>query len=86
MPGIFYDYYGAKATSFIGSLLMFTGYFVVWLFTAYEKGSAIALAIFFGIMGLGSSACFIVALTTNLHNFPVHQSGTVVGVLYFFFG
>jgi MFS family permease len=81
-PGIFYDYFGARPTCIIASILVFTGYFLTYLSLQHTIYSTYwLLGIYFVLVGLGASAGYTAALSTNIKNFNRKHRGKIVGIL-----
>eukprot|EP01114_Cavostelium_apophysatum_P010871 TRINITY_DN25013_c0_g1_i1.p1 TRINITY_DN25013_c0_g1~~TRINITY_DN25013_c0_g1_i1.p1 ORF type:complete len:469 (+),score=61.84 TRINITY_DN25013_c0_g1_i1:71-1477(+) len=86
IPGIFFDRFGPRPTAVMSGLLLFGGYFGLYLCVEKTLPSHYLLvSTFTGLVGLGSGACFTSAITPNIHNFPNH-SGKVVGLVASLFG
>jgi MFS family permease len=81
-PGLFYDYFGARLTCLVAATFAFTGYFLTYLslkhtiFTTYWL-----VGIYFTIIGIGASAGYTAALSTNVKNYNRKHRGKIVGVL-----
>ncbi|RHZ31222.1 hypothetical protein DYB37_006116 [Aphanomyces astaci] len=88
LPGIFYDLYGARATTAVAGVLM-----PILFLSAYAQSSTTAsssngppsvalLAITFGLIGLLSQFAGIACITANEGNFGAAHRGKVLGFLF----
>ncbi|XP_052804304.1 uncharacterized protein LOC128234235 [Mya arenaria] len=88
LPGMFYDRFGPRLTSFVGLLVSVSAYLLLWSTTKavrfYSKNSWL-MAIYFLICGFGSVFTYMVALNTNIINFDKKYTGMIVGILNAFF-
>eukprot|EP01121_Diplochlamys_sp_Union-15-3_P014974 TRINITY_DN4858_c0_g1_i4.p1 TRINITY_DN4858_c0_g1~~TRINITY_DN4858_c0_g1_i4.p1 ORF type:complete len:173 (-),score=19.80 TRINITY_DN4858_c0_g1_i4:23-541(-) len=80
--GLLYDKFGHRPVAIGGSLLIFVGYFFLYLIKAQIINVPYWLAgIFAFSLGQGSSMCYFVALNPSIKNFKSEHRGKVVGVL-----
>lgn len=86
IPGFFFDRFGPRPTAILSGILLFSGYFGLYLgLKKIIPSSYLLLSLFSALIGVGSGASFTSAVTPNIHNFPAH-SGKVVGALASMFG
>lgn len=90
LGGLVLDRFGGKIVCLVGAILMFLGYFILYLAAAQIAAQTINFyalwAIFALIAGQGGSFFVILALKYQLQNFPPTDRGVVVGALQAAFG
>lgn len=81
--GFIYDKYGPKISCIIGAICISGSYFTLFLLmnSDIQKISIIPMVILGFIMGQGSALCYTTAITTNLKNFRIKESSSIVGLL-----
>lgn len=87
LPGMFYDRFGPQWSSAVGLVVSVAGYLLIWSATRlahFYHHNVWLMAIYFFLCGIGSAFTYIVALNTNMMNFPEH-TGKIVGLLNAFF-
>ncbi|RHY30557.1 hypothetical protein DYB32_004217 [Aphanomyces invadans] len=87
LPGIFYDLYGARATSAVAGVLMPLLYLSACAqssprLSTSDSPSVVLLAITFGLIGLTSQFAGIACITANEGNFGAAHRGKVLGFLF----
>eukprot|EP01126_Amoeba_proteus_P067107 TRINITY_DN9840_c0_g1_i5.p1 TRINITY_DN9840_c0_g1~~TRINITY_DN9840_c0_g1_i5.p1 ORF type:complete len:504 (+),score=51.42 TRINITY_DN9840_c0_g1_i5:230-1741(+) len=81
------DRYGPQPTAVIGALMVFSGYFLLFVATEYEfTKNSVALGFFALLLGQGSGWGYTLALNTSIKNFSPLDRGKIVGILVCFFG
>lgn len=80
--GFFYDSFGPRLTGFIGALMIFSGYFLMFISTlkVFEVQNWL-LGIFAFVLGQGSGWTYTTALTTSVMNFKAEHRGKVCFVV-----
>lgn len=90
LGGIVLDRFGGKIVCIVGAILMFGGYFILYLAAAQIAAQTLNFyalwAVFALIAGQGGSFFVILALKYQLQNFPPSDRGMVVGALQAAFG
>jgi MFS family permease len=81
--GYIYDKYGPKISCIIGAVLLSGSYTVLHLIMNSEMTSfsIVFMLILALMMGQGSALCYTTAVTTNLKNFRIKESSSIVGLL-----
>ncbi|XP_069141778.1 uncharacterized MFS-type transporter YhjX-like [Argopecten irradians] len=88
LPGMFYDRFGPQWCSMIGLVLSLAAYLLIWSTTKsilYYSSHSWLMAFYFFLSGLGFTFTYVVALNTNVINFPAKHRGKIVGLLSSFF-
>jgi len=87
-PCVFYDRYGPRPSAFVGAMLSFVGFALMYLASSGILGwsNYIMMGIFAFIMGQGSSMAYKVALVTQTRNFDKEDHGKIIGLLSCCFG
>lgn len=81
------DRYGPSATSALGGLLVFIGYFTTYaIVSGYWNANFFVLATLFFCIGLGSAGFFYTAIGANSRNFSRERRGMIVGYFLMLFG
>jgi len=87
VPGLFYDKFGPQLTSLVGAILIFLGYFGMYLGSiGVISQNVLFIGISGAIMGQGSGWAYTSALNTNIKNFASRDRGKIVGILVCFYG
>lgn len=85
--GFFYDSFGPKLTCIGGGMMIFAGYFTMYLSAGkLISSNYIVMAIFAFVAGQGSGWVYTAALNTNADNFTRADRGKIMGVLTCCFG
>jgi len=87
MGGIWVDHFGPRSTCFLGGLMNFTGYFLVYLAAnKYFPTTNIVVGLFAAIMAQGGGWIYGAVLKVVTKNFRVEDRGKVVGAMVCFYG
>lgn len=85
--GFVHDRFGARVTSFLSALLLFTGWALFYLgLKEVIPTNYIVMGLFMFIVGNGSSAGYTAPLANIIPKFPAEHRGKVVGLLVALFG
>ncbi|KAK3096824.1 hypothetical protein FSP39_003711 [Pinctada imbricata] len=84
IPGVIFDRFGPLWTSVLSILLSVTSWLLLWdasnRSSFYTNNSWLS-AVFFFVSGLGTVFIYMVALNTNIRNFPKEQRVKITGFL-----
>eukprot|EP01119_Soliformovum_irregulare_P006588 TRINITY_DN187_c1_g3_i1.p1 TRINITY_DN187_c1_g3~~TRINITY_DN187_c1_g3_i1.p1 ORF type:complete len:473 (-),score=113.64 TRINITY_DN187_c1_g3_i1:21-1439(-) len=82
LPGVMLDKLGPRVTGISHAVLLFVGYFFMWLaLQHYIPSDFIVVGLFRCLAMLGSGGLYVIAVGANIHNFPARHKGKVVGAL-----
>ncbi|CAH1801113.1 unnamed protein product [Owenia fusiformis] len=87
--GILHDKYGPRWTSFVGLVVTFAAYILIWSTSKsveFYSNNAWLMKLYFFFIGQGTTFAYMTAFVTNLCNFDSKYRGKIVGLLDTFSG
>lgn len=87
LPALFHDYLGPRPTAFLASVLMSSGYALIYMACAgWFPSQYWLIGCFYLIFSAGESACFTSAMATSIKNFNPKHRGKVSGMMSCIYG